>query len=53
MPNISKSKGSQTIKVGQLIEYNIAKVFLEKSCTKSDGETSPRHFSKNQSWRYL
>ena len=29
LPNISKSKGSQTMKVGQLIEYN-RNIFLEK-----------------------
>ena len=29
LPNISISKGNQTIKVGQLLEYNIRNTFLE------------------------
>ena len=37
--------GSRTIKFGQLIEYNMRKIFLEKSSTKCGGETSPRLFS--------
>ena len=31
---------------GQLIEYNMIKVFLEKSYIKCDKETVPRPFSK-------
>ena len=31
MPNISRSKGYQTMKFGQLIEYKGRNVFLEKS----------------------
>ena len=45
-PNISRSKGNQTMKFGQLIEYNMRNIFLEKSCTKDGGETSPKPFSK-------
>ena len=30
LPNISKSKSNQTIKFGQLIEYNTRNIFLEK-----------------------
>ena len=44
--NISKSKGTQTMKLGQLIEYNMRNNFLEKSYTKCGGETIPRPFSK-------
>ena len=44
--NISKSKGNQTMRFGQLIEYNMKNIFLEKSCTKYGGETIPRPFSK-------
>ena len=33
LPNIS-SKGNQTMKFGQLIEYNMRNIFLEKSYTK-------------------
>ena len=41
LPNISRSKGNQKIKFGQLIEYNMKKDFLEKSSTKYAGEASP------------
>ena len=43
-PNISRSKGNQIVKFGQLIEYNTKNIFLEKSCTKCGGEASPRPF---------
>ena len=33
------------MKFGQLIEYNIRNIFLEKSYTNSVGKTSPRPFS--------
>ena len=46
-PNISRSKDNQTNKFGQLIEYNMRIIFLEKSYTKY-GETSPRPFSKKK-----
>ena len=34
------------MKFGQLIEYNMRKIFLEKSYPKCGGETSPKPFSK-------
>ena len=46
MTNNSRSKGDQAMKFGQLIEYNMRNSFLEKSYTKYDEETIPRHFSK-------
>ena len=46
LPNISRSKGNQTMKFGQLIECHMRNIFLQKSCTKCGGETSPRPFSK-------
>ena len=46
LPNISRSKGNQTIEFGQLIEYNMRNIFLEKSYTKCGGETSARPFSE-------
>ena len=46
MPNISRGKGNQTLKFGQLIEHNMRNIFLEKSYTKCGGETSPRPFSE-------
>ena len=44
--NISRSKGIQTMKFGQLKEYNIRHIFLEKSHTKCGGVTILRPFSK-------
>ena len=46
LPNISRNKGNQTIKFGQLIEINIKNSFLEKSHTTCGGETIPIPFSK-------
>ena len=34
LPNISQSKGNQTIEFGQLIEYNKRNIFLQKLCRK-------------------
>ena len=34
------------MKFGQLIEYNMGNIFIEKSYTKCAGETIPRHLSK-------
>ena len=45
LPNISRSKGNQTMIFGQLIEYNMRDIFHEKSYTKCGAETSPRPFS--------
>ena len=45
LPNISRSKDNQTMKFGQLIEYNKRETFVEKSYTKWDEETIPRPFS--------
>ena len=42
LPNISRSKGNQTMKFGHLIQYNKGKKFLQKSCRKSRRETSSR-----------
>ena len=47
LPNISRSKGNQTMKFGQLIECNVRKIFIVKSYRECDGETIPRPFSKN------
>ena len=45
LSNISRSKGSQAMKFGQLIEHNMRNVFF-KSYTKCHGDTIPRPFSK-------
>ena len=44
LPNISRSKENQTMKIGQLIE-SLEKIFVEKSYSKRGGETSSRPFS--------
>ena len=46
LPNISISKGNQSIKFGQLIEYNMRNIFLEKWYTKCSREASLRNFYK-------
>ena len=46
--NISRHKGNQKTKFGQLIEYKMRNIFLEKSYTRCSGETIPRPFVKNQ-----
>ena len=46
LPNISKSRGNQTLKFDQLIEYNMTKNFLEKLYKKCGRETISRLFSK-------
>ena len=38
-PNISRSKGNEITKFGQLIEYNMGNTFPKKSYTKYGGET--------------
>ena len=45
LPIISKSKGNQTMKFGQLIDYGMIIIFIEKWYTKCGGETNPRPFS--------
>ena len=52
-PNISRSKGNQTMKFGRLIEYNMRKIFLEKLYTECGVETSPGTFLKNKNLAYL
>ena len=42
LSNISRSKGNQTIKFGQLLEYNMGNILLEKSYTKCVGKNQPQ-----------
>ena len=42
LPNIWQSKDNQTMKFGQLIEYNKTNIFLQKLCQKWGRETSSR-----------
>ena len=51
LPNISWSKGNQTMKFGQLTEYNMRNIFLEKQCLKFGKETNLRPFSEKLNLR--
>ena len=42
--NLSRSKGNDTIKFGQLLEYNMRNLFLEESSTKCGEDTIPDPF---------
>ena len=44
LPNIWRSKGNHTMAFGQLIEYNIRNIVLEKSYTKCGEETKSQTF---------
>ena len=44
LPIISRSKDNQSMKFGQLIEYNMRTNVYKKSYTICDGETIPRPF---------
>ena len=46
LPNISRNKGNQAMKFGQLIEYNMRNIFVEKSYIKCVWETIPRPLPK-------
>ena len=46
LSSISTSKDNLTMKFGQLIEYNMRHISVEKSYTKCGGETISRPFSK-------
>ena len=36
LPNISQRKGNQTMKFGQLIEYNVGELFFLKNYTENE-----------------
>ena len=46
LPNISRSKGNQTMEFGQLIEYKVKNIFVEESYTKCPRKTILRPLSK-------
>ena len=48
LPNISRSKDNQTMKFGQLTEYNMINIFFEKPYTKCFEKPFPDLFMKNQ-----
>ena len=43
-------KAINSIKLDQLIEYNMRNIFVEKSYIECGGETIPRLFSKKLKW---
>ena len=46
-----RNKGNQTMTFGNLLEYNMRNIFLEKSYIKCRGGTISRPFSKNSNLR--
>ena len=44
LPNISQSKGNQTMKLGQLIEYNKRNIFLQNYAENQAGRLVPDLF---------
>ena len=46
LPIISRSKGNHVVTSGQLKEYNMRNIFLEKSYTKYVGEIIHNPFSE-------
>ena len=50
LSNISRSKGIQTMNFGQLLEYNMRYIFLNKSYTNVVEKLFPDPFLKNQIW---
>ena len=53
LPNNSRRKSNQTIRLGQLIEYNLRKFLLKSSFTKCVKETMADLFLKIQNWAYI
>ena len=53
LPCISRSKDNQTVKYGQLIEYNMKRIFLENQTQNIVEKLVPNPFLKNQNWAYL
>ena len=54
LTNISRTKGNQTMKFGQLIEYNMRIIFFLKNHTENVVEKLfPDLFLQNQNWAYL
>ena len=52
LSNISQSKGNQTMKFGQLIDYNKRNTFLQKLCEKWGKETNYRPLLKKLNMRW-
>ena len=48
LPDTSRSKVNETMSFGQLVEYNMRNIFLEKSYTNVMEKLVPDPFIKNQ-----
>ena len=56
LPNISQSKGNQTVNIGQLTEYNKRNIFPQKLCGEWGRKTSSRSLSLkklNMRWKQV
>ena len=53
LSDISKSKGNQSVKFGQLIAYNIRNIFLENHKQNVLEKLFADPYLKNQNWAYL
>ena len=53
LPSVSRSKANQTMKFGQLVEYNMGNILLEKLQSTFGGETVHRPFSKKINIKYI
>ena len=54
LPNSPRNKINQRTKLHQLIEYNMRKIFIQKSYATCGGKTIPRpFFKKNPNLAYL
>ena len=53
LPNISKSKGNQTMKFGQLKEYNMGNIFSKNHAQNVVQKLLPGPFLKNKNWVFL
>ena len=60
MPDNLVSKGNQTMKLGELMKYNMRNIFLQKLCPKYGGENSSKnkrkkngHISASAVWSFI
>ena len=53
LPNISRSKGNQTMKFGRLIKYYMKNFFLKKHTQNILEKPFPDLFLKNWNWAYF
>ena len=53
LPNISRNKGNQTMKIDQLIKYNMWHILLKNHTQNVMEKLVPDTFLKNLDWAYL